>query len=87
MAATFAFTHAGTEYNIPAFNALPVGVVRKARKGKDDADIAFLILENIMGEDSPELAAIDSMSQEEFQTFLEGWTQGAPVGESASSES
>jgi hypothetical protein len=78
---TFTFTHNGVDYTIPAFNALPVGVVRKARKGKDDADVAFLIIETVMGEDSPEIAAIDSMTQPEFQLFIEGWTQGAGVGE------
>jgi hypothetical protein len=79
--ATHTFKHNGKDYTIPAFTALPIGVIRKARKGKDEADTAFLILENVMGEDSPELAAVDSMDQTEFQAFLEGWTQGAGVGE------
>lgn len=78
---TFTFTHKNKNFSIPAFSALPIGVVRKARKGKDEADTAFLILETLMGEDSKELAAIDAMTQEEFQTFIEGWTQGAGVGE------
>jgi hypothetical protein len=75
------FTHNGKDYTIPAFTALPIGVVRKSRRGKDEADTAFLILEAVMGEDSKELAAVDSMDQVEFQKFLEGWTQGAGVGE------
>jgi hypothetical protein len=79
--ATHTFKHNGTDFTIPAFTALPIGVIRKARKGKDEADTAFLILENVMGEDSKELAAVDSMDQTEFQAFLEGWTQGAGVGE------
>lgn len=81
MSKTFTFKHNGKDYSIPAFSALPIGVVRKSRKGKDDADIAFMILENVMGEDSKELAAVDSMTQEEFGQFLEAWTQGAGVGE------
>jgi len=78
---TFTFTQNGKDFTIPAFTSLPIGVVRKARRGKDEADTAFLILESLMGEDSKELAAVDSMTQNEFQTFLEGWTQGAGVGE------
>lgn len=78
---TFTFSQGGKDYTIPAFTALPIGVIRKARKGKDEADTAFLILENVMGEHSKELAAVDSMDNVEFQTFLQGWTQGAGVGE------
>lgn len=81
MSKTFTFHHNGEDFTIPAFTALPIGVVRKSRKGKDDADTAFMILENVMGEDSKELAAVDSMSQDEFGKFLEAWTQGAGVGE------
>lgn len=82
---TYTFEHAGKKFTIPAFNALPMGAIRKARKAKDEADQAFTILESVMPEGSPELAAIDSMVGSEFNTWLEGWTQGAPVGESVSS--
>jgi hypothetical protein len=78
---TYTFVHNGKKFTIPAFTALPVGVIRKARRGKDEADTAFLILETVMGEDSKELAAVDAMTQTQFQKFLEGWTQGAGVGE------
>jgi hypothetical protein len=87
MANTYKFKHNGTEFEIPSFNALPVGVVRKARRAKDEADQAFTIIELTMGEDSPALAAVDSMTMTEFQEFITGWTQGASVGESVSSES
>ena len=78
---THTFTHNGESYTIPAISALPVGVTRKARKAKDEADQVFIMLEESMGEDSAALAAVDTMTPEEFQTFLEGWTQGAGVGE------
>lgn len=81
----YTFTHANTDYTIPSFDELSVGVIRKARKAKDDADQAFTILENVMGEDSAELAAVDSMTSAEFQSFIEGWTQGSSVGESVRS--
>ena len=87
MANDYSFKHNNKTFTIPAFADLPMGVIRKARKGKDEADTAFLILETVMGEDSPELAAVDSMKAAEFQEWLTGWTQGVSVGESASSES
>lgn len=82
---TYTFEHEGKSFTIPSFSALPVGAIRKARKAKDDADQAFTILENVLGEDSPELAAVDAMDPEAFEAFLTGWTQGAPVGESSDS--
>jgi hypothetical protein len=83
---TYTFTHDGKKFTIPAFSALPMGAMRKARKAKDEADQAFTILEAVMPEDSPELNAIDAMQPSEFNEWLNGWTQNAPVGESASSE-
>jgi hypothetical protein len=83
----FSFTHKGTDFTVPSFSDIPVGVIRKSRKATDDGDRAFTILETVMGEGSPELDAIDDMSSTEFQKFIEGWTQGAPMGESSSSES
>lgn len=82
---TYSFKHNGKEYTIPAFTALPMGAIRKARKAKDEADQAFTILEAVMPEGSPELDAIDAMGPTEFNAWLEGWTQGAPVGESVGS--
>jgi hypothetical protein len=84
---TYTFEFNGEKFEIPAFNALPMGAIRKARKAKDEADQAFTIIEAVMGEGSPALAAIDSMPAEEFNKWLEGWTQGSSVGESVNSES
>ncbi len=83
---TYTFEHKGKKFTIPAFNALPMGAIRKARKAKDEADQAFTILEAVMPEDSPELAAVDSMAAAEFNEWLTGWTEGASVGESVNSE-
>jgi hypothetical protein len=84
---TYTFTHDGVDFTIPSFTSLPMGAIRKARKAKDEADQAFTIIESVMGEDSAELAAVDAMTPDQFQVFLEGWTQGAAVGESVSSAS
>lgn len=83
---TYTFEYKGKSFTIPAFNALPMGAVRKARKAENESDQAFTIIETVMGEGSPALEALDSMVPEEFNTWLEGWTQGASVGESAGSE-
>ena len=87
MAAKYSFEHKGKKYSIPAFSEVPVGAIRKARKEKDEVGQAFSIMETMLGEDSPELLAVDTMTPTEFATWLEGWTQGAPLGESSSSES
>jgi hypothetical protein len=84
---TYTFEHNGKKFTIPAMNALPMGVLRKSRKAADEMDRAFMILEELMGENSPELKAVDSMDADAFNEFLTGWTQGAPLGESSSSES
>lgn len=81
------FTIDGKDYAVPHFNKIPVGVIRKSRKANDEMDQVFTILELVLGEDSDVLEAVDSMSGEDFQAWLSGWTQGAPVGESSSSES
>lgn len=81
----YTFEHKGKKYKIPAFTQVPVGAIRKARKEKDEVGQAFSIMESMLGEDSPALLAVDTMNGEEFATWLEGWTQGAPLGESLDS--
>lgn len=81
----FTFTQSGKKYTIPRFSDIPTGVLRKARKADDDLDRVFTILEVTLGEDCPELDAIDRMTTAEFGEFLTAWTGGAPVGESSGS--
>jgi hypothetical protein len=78
----YEFEHNGKKFKIPAFTEVPVGAIRKARKEKDETGQAFAIMEAMLGEDSPALAAVDKMNGAEFGKWLEGWTQGAPLGES-----
>ena len=87
MSNIYTFNHDGTSHSIPSFSDLPIGVIRKSRKADDEADKVFIILETLLGEDSEALAAVDSMNASQFNTWLEGWTQGASVGESSGSES
>ena len=86
-AKVYNFEHAGKKYSVPSFTSLPMGAVRASRKATDDADKAFIIIEYVLGEESNELKALDSMTASEFSEWLTGWTQGAPLGESVSSES
>lgn len=87
MSKTFDFTANGKKFSIPVFSELPMGVLRKSRHAADEMDKVFTIIEDVMGTDSPELAAIDSMNATEFASFLADWTGGVPVGESSSSAS
>lgn len=82
---TFTFEQNGKTYAIPTLASLPIGVIRKSRKSKDELDQVFTILESTIGEDSPAIAAIDTMDGEQFGVFMRGWTGGAPLGESSDS--
>lgn len=75
----YVFTKDGKEYVFPLFKDVKMGVMRKARKAKDDSDMLFTIIEEILGEDSEELAMIDNLSGEEFEQFVNGWLQGADL--------
>ena len=81
----FTFEQGGKQYSIPKFSDLPAGALRSSRKASDDLDKAFTIIEYVMGEDSPELLAVDNMTVAEFGDFVKAWTDGASVGESSGS--
>lgn len=82
---TYKFDVAGKTYEVPLLKDAPIGVIRKARKAGNDMDAAFTILETMLGEDSPELDAVDTLTPAEFGEWMKGWTQGASLGESQGS--
>jgi hypothetical protein len=82
---SYKFTIAETEFEVPTFADIPAGALRKGRKGTDEMDKAFIILEEALGVDSPALAALDTLTLAEFGEWLTGWTKGAPLGEASSS--
>lgn len=86
-AKSYKYEHNGKTYEFPSFKEIPMGPLRKSRKATDDGDKAFIIIEELFGEGSEELNLLDSLTSSEFAAFLKGWTQGAPSGESSSSES
>lgn len=76
----FKFEHDGKTYTIPRFQDQTAGTLRKARKLGNDTDMAFFMLETMIGE-GPELDALDSMNLEQFGEFVKAWTGGVTPGE------
>lgn len=81
----YMFTVDGTDYFIPHAAQIPSGMLRKVRK-LPQIDGTFTILEELLGENSPELAALDSLPLGELNKTLNDWMGGASMGESVSSE-
>ena len=75
----------GKTYELPVFNDLPLGVIRKSRKFGNDLDAAFSIIENCAGENIELMDALDALPMSEFNKILEAWTSGVPLGESSES--
>jgi hypothetical protein len=76
------FTHDGKAYEIPSLKDIPAGVIRKSRKSaRDEEDRVFTILEDVLGEKSDALKALDLMSIAEFSVVIKDWTQGASLPE------
>lgn len=82
---TYKFEVNGQNYEIPLLKDAPIGALRKSRKADNEMDAAFTVLEAVVGVDSPELAAIDSLTAEQFGEWIKGWAQGASLGEQSSS--
>ena len=79
---SYVIEHKGKKATLPPFSNLPVGALRKARNMEPDEQIWF-ILETIL--DAKGMAVIDAMNLSEFTEAMNGWTQGAPLGESLQS--
>jgi len=79
---SYTVEHNNKKVVLPDFTNLPVGVIRKARKMEADEQMWFM-LETVL--DDKAMAVIDSMSLSQFTNAMNGWTQGAPLGESLQS--
>lgn len=73
------------DLTLPHFAKIPGGALRKARKHEDKLDQFYTLLEIALGDPSPELDFVDSLSLVEQGEVFQKWTQGAPVGESLDS--
>jgi hypothetical protein len=80
------FEHNGKTFSLPNLQDIKPGAWRKARKGTDEMDKAFLLLETVLGEDSETLAAMDDLAPDKFNDIITTWMQGATPGESVGSE-
>lgn len=79
---SYTIEHKGKKVTLPEFRELPVGVIRKARKESPD-EMMWVVIESVLSD--KELDILDTMSLEEFNEAMKGWTQGAPLGESLQS--
>ena len=79
---SYKIQHKGKTVTLPDFKNLPVGVVRKARNLGADEQMWFILESSL---DEKAMAIIDEMSIAEFTEAMNGWTQGAPMGESLQS--
>ena len=72
----FEFEHDGRTHTLPRFGSWSAGLVRRVRK-LADVDATFTILEHVA--DPEALAAIDSMSLDEFNQLQRDWADHAGV--------
>ncbi len=74
----------GHRVELPRFENVPVGVIRKTRR-LADADQVFTILEEIIP--PKDLAHIDKLDRAEFNDFVKAWREGSSVSPGESSAS
>lgn len=72
----FNYTFDGKNIELPRFDKLPFGTMRKMRKA-DEAEQAFLLFESTADEKT--LAIIDTMGIDEIGALLEAWQKAAEV--------
>jgi len=63
---------------LPGFNEMPVGVLRKARH-EDEANQSWFILEQVL--EPKDLEVLDSLPLGEFTKHMQAWTGGMALGE------
>lgn len=79
------FEHNGKTYELPDIRSVKPGIMRKARKGENEMDKTFLLLELLLGDDSEIMLALDDLDPEDFNKVITDWLQGAQLGESSGS--
>ena len=86
-AKTYTFVIKDKEYTIPTFKSISIGVIRKTRNITDEMDIALTILELSLEDSAETLAALDTLTIDEFAEWTKGWLGDATLGEASGSES
>lgn len=82
----FTYKVGKTTITLPSLAKLPIGVVRKSRKG-DDGEALFVIFETLFDEESPEMKAFDSLDADGVGALMQAWSEfsGVSLGESTAS--
>ncbi len=77
-AMSYVIEHKGKKIQLPAFNEMPVGVLRQARH-ESETEQTWYILENVLSGD--DLTVLDSLPLSEFTKHMKSWTGGVALGE------
>lgn len=72
----FNYEYNGKNIELPRFDKLPFGVMRKMRKADEDEQ-AFLLFETAASEEA--LEVIDTMDIDDIDGLLEAWQKAAGV--------
>lgn len=80
----FEYTVGRKKITLPSMTWLKPGLIRKIRK-LNGTDRLYTLLEEILGEDSPEMKIVDDMDPDAFADMCKAWndhSQGVGLGES-----
>lgn len=66
---------------------MPAGIIRKVRKLDDQVEQFYFLVEQMLGEDSAEIAILDNLPMWEMGEVFQKWSEGAQLGESSRSSS
>lgn len=75
---SYQLKHKSKTIDLPDFNAIPVGVLRKARN-LNEQEQTWFILESVLDEKA--LAILDEVPLSEFAKHMKAWTGGVALGE------
>ena len=70
--------HKGKTVELPNFNDMPTGVLRKARH-ETESEQTWFILEGVL--DDKQLQILDTLPLSEFSKHMKAWTGGVALGE------
>jgi hypothetical protein len=75
---SYTLKHKSKTIELPDFNNIPVGVLRKARN-LNEQEQTWFILESVLDEKA--LAILDELPLSEFAKHMKAWTGGVALGE------
>jgi len=75
---SYVIEHKGKTVELPNFNDMPTGVLRKARH-ESESEQTWLILEGVLTD--KQLQILDTLPVSEFAKHMKAWTGGVALGE------